>query len=32
MALRVVVVGLGPRGQDWLREIQNAPDLNWPQA
>jgi predicted dehydrogenase len=25
MALRVVVVGLGPRGQDWLREIQNAP-------
>jgi predicted dehydrogenase len=24
MALRVVVVGLGPRGQDWLREIQNA--------
>ena len=25
MAFRVVVVGLGPRGQDWLREIQNAP-------
>ncbi len=25
MALRVVVVGLGPRGQDWLREIENAP-------
>ena len=25
MALRVVVVGLGPRGQDWLREIQAAP-------
>jgi len=25
MALRVVVVGLGPRGQDWVREIQNAP-------
>ena len=25
MALRVVVVGLGPRGRDWLREIQNAP-------
>src|SRR6476620_2422516 len=25
MALRVVVVGLGPRGQDWLREIQNTP-------
>jgi len=24
MALRVVVVGLGPRGQDWLREIQKA--------
>jgi len=25
MAIRVVVVGLGPRGQDWLREIQTAP-------
>lgn len=25
MALRVVVVGLGRRGQDWLREIENAP-------
>lgn len=24
MALRVVVVGLGPRGQDWLRELQAA--------
>lgn len=22
MAIRVVVVGMGPRGQDWLREIQ----------
>jgi predicted dehydrogenase len=25
MAIRVVVAGLGPRGQDWLREVQNAP-------
>jgi len=25
MALRVVVVGLGSRGHDWLREIENAP-------
>ena len=25
MAIRVVVVGMGPRGQDWLREIQTAP-------
>lgn len=25
MALRVVVVGLGQRGRDWLREIQDAP-------
>jgi predicted dehydrogenase len=25
MAIRIVVVGLGPRGQDWLREIQTAP-------
>jgi predicted dehydrogenase len=25
MALRIVVVGMGPRGQDWLREIQAAP-------
>jgi predicted dehydrogenase len=25
MALRVVVVGLGSRGHDWLREIQSAP-------
>jgi predicted dehydrogenase len=24
MAIRIVVVGLGPRGQDWLREIQKA--------
>jgi len=24
MALRVVVVGLGPRGHDWLRELQAA--------
>ena len=29
MALRVVVVGLGPRGQDWLREIQNAPGFEF---
>ena len=26
MAIRVVVVGLGPRGQDWLGEIQKAPE------
>ena len=25
MAIRIVVVGLGPRGQDWLREVQTAP-------
>lgn len=25
MAIRVVVVGMGPRGQDWLREIQKDP-------
>ena len=25
MAIRIVVVGMGPRGQDWLREIQKAP-------
>ena len=24
MAIKLVVVGMGPRGQDWLREIQNA--------
>ncbi len=24
MAVRVVVVGMGPRGQDWLREIQSG--------
>jgi predicted dehydrogenase len=24
MAIKVIVVGLGPRGQDWLREIQKA--------
>lgn len=24
MALRVVIVGMGPRGQDWLREIQTT--------
>jgi predicted dehydrogenase len=24
MAIRIVVVGLGPRGQEWLREIQTA--------
>ncbi len=24
MAIRIVVVGMGPRGQDWWREIQNA--------
>jgi predicted dehydrogenase len=29
MALRVVVVGLGPRGQDWLREIHNAPGFEF---
>jgi predicted dehydrogenase len=29
MALRVVVVGLGPRGLDWLREIQNAPGFEF---
>ena len=29
MALRVVVVGLGPRGQNWLREIQNAPGFEF---
>jgi predicted dehydrogenase len=32
MALRVVVVGLGPRGQDWLREIQNAPGFEFAAA
>lgn len=26
MAIRIVVVGLGPRGQDWLREIQTSSD------
>ena len=25
MALRVVVVGLGPRGQDWIREVRASP-------
>jgi predicted dehydrogenase len=25
MAIKIVVVGMGPRGQDWLREIQTAP-------
>jgi predicted dehydrogenase len=25
MAIRIVVAGMGPRGQDWLREIQTAP-------
>ena len=25
MAIGIVVVGLGPRGQDWLREIQTNP-------
>jgi predicted dehydrogenase len=25
MAVRVVVVGMGPRGLDWLREIQSGP-------
>ncbi|HEY3039713.1 MAG TPA: Gfo/Idh/MocA family oxidoreductase [Pyrinomonadaceae bacterium] len=25
MAIRIVVVGMGPRGQDWLREVQTAP-------
>jgi predicted dehydrogenase len=29
MAIRIVVVGLGPRGQDWLREIQNAPGFEF---
>ena len=24
MAIRIVVVGMGPRGQDWLREIQTT--------
>ena len=24
MAIKIVVVGVGPRGQDWLREIQKA--------
>ena len=25
MAIRIVVVGMGPRGQDWWREVQTAP-------
>ena len=25
MAIRIIVVGVGQRGQDWLREIQKAP-------
>jgi len=25
MAIRIVVVGMGPRGQDWLRQTQTAP-------
>ena len=25
MAIRIAVVGLGPRGQDWLREVQKHP-------
>jgi len=25
MATRIVVVGMGSRGQDWLREVQTAP-------
>jgi len=25
MAIGIVVVGLGPRGQDWLREVQRNP-------
>ena len=25
MAIRIVVVGMGPRGQDWLREVRRAP-------
>src|ERR1700704_6025787 len=25
MAIRIVIVGMGPRGQDWLREIRTAP-------
>lgn len=25
MAIRIVVVGTGPRGQDWVREVQTAP-------
>lgn len=25
MAIRVIVAGMGPRGQDWLREVQTAP-------
>ena len=27
MAIRIVVVGMGPRGQDWLREIQNSSSI-----
>jgi len=27
MAIRIVVVGMGPRGQDWLREIQKASEF-----
>jgi predicted dehydrogenase len=25
MAIRIVVAGLGPRGQDWLREVRKSP-------
>src|SRR5687767_8597429 len=25
MAIRIVVVGMGPRGQDWVREVQRTP-------
>jgi len=25
MAIRIIVVGTGPRGQNWLREVQRAP-------
>ena len=25
MAIRVVVVGMGPRGQDWARQLRSNP-------
>ena len=27
MAIRVVVVGIGSRGRDWVREIHNSPEF-----